>query len=314
MAPFSLRHEKALFEKRIKVSLARRVRNRLWDTICQHNESYETISETGWQQTRTLLEDTELELVRLLGLGQLTVDKRKADLESYFKNSYPSNALDVLEQFYVALGNHAPGYHERACKFQRAINEAMADFGCPWRLSDGLFFKIDAEFLDREIVQKAEDQLRKQGFAGALDEFRMAREDFSGGEFRDAIAKAEYSLESTLKAVTGCNGDLGKLSESFRKKGFLDDLPPDKQKAIERVLFQGLGVLRDQLGSHGQGEQKIDVRRPYATLALHFSGALTQFIIDQHLRKQPPPVQEAEPSLDQDPDPELDAEPDDIPF
>jgi hypothetical protein len=49
-------------------------------------------------------------------------------------------------------------------------------------------------------------------------------------------------------------------------------------------------------------------------LALHLSGALTLFIIEQHLRKQPPRIQEAEPSLDQDPDPDLDAEPDDIPF
>jgi AbiJ N-terminal domain 4 len=203
MAPFSLRHEKALFEKRIKVSLTRRIRNRLWDTMSQYDEPYETISETGWQQTRTLLQDTERELVRLLGLGQLTVSvdgKRKnANLETYFKDSYPSNALDVLEQFYLVVRNHAPGYQGKAWEFQRVVNEAMTDFGCAWRLSDGSFFKIDAEFLDREIVQKAEDQLRQQGFAGALDEFRVARDDLSGGEFKDAIAKAEYSVESTLK-------------------------------------------------------------------------------------------------------------------
>jgi hypothetical protein len=203
MAPFSLRHEQALFEKRIKVSLTRRIRNRLWDTMSQYDEPYETISETGWQQTRTLLQDTERELVRLLGLGQLTVSvdgKRKnGNLETYFKDSYPSNALDVLEQFYLVVRNHAPGYQGKAWEFQRVVNEAMTDFGCAWRLSDGSFFKIDAEFLDREIVQKAEDQLRQQGFAGALDEFRVARDDLSGGEFKDAIAKAEYSVESTLK-------------------------------------------------------------------------------------------------------------------
>lgn len=57
----------------------------------------------------------------------------------------------------------------------------MADFECPWRLSEGLFFKIESEFLDSEIVQKAEDQLRQNGFSGALDEFRAARDDLSGG-------------------------------------------------------------------------------------------------------------------------------------
>ena len=197
MAPFSLRHEKALLEKRIKVSLARRVRNRLWETMCQYSESYETISETGWHDTRTLLQDTERELVRLLGLGQLTVDKQKADLESYFKDSYPSNTLDVLERFYQVLGNYAPAYQQKAWEFQRAVNQAMTDFECAWRLSDGLFFKIDAEFLDREIVQKAEDQLRQLGFAGALDEFRVVRDDLSGADYRDAILKAAQTVEHT---------------------------------------------------------------------------------------------------------------------
>ncbi len=286
MAPFSLRHAKALFEKRIKVSLSRRVRNRLWDTMGQHNESYATVSETGWQSTRDLLDDTERDLIRLLGLEQLTVDKNKANLERYFKDSYPSNTLDVLEQFYLVLGNHALGYWERALKFQDEVNKAMTDFECPWRLSEALFFKIDAEFLDHETVQKAEDQLRQQGFAGALDEFRAARDDLSGGEYKDAIAKAAHSVESTLKVVTDANGDLGKLGEAFQKQGLLDDLPPDKQRAIIKPIFQGLGVLRNELGSHGQGEQKIEVRKAYAALALHFSGALTQFIIDQYLRKR----------------------------
>jgi Abortive infection C-terminus len=301
-------------EGRVKVSLNWPLRNRLWDTMHQYNESYDETVE-GWHQTRTLLDDTQRDLIRLLGLGQLTIsigDKHKeTDLETYFKKSYPSNVLDVLEQFYLVVGN-PPGSRERAWNFQREVNDAMADFESPWRLSDGLFFKIDSEFLDRENIQKTEDQLRRQGFSGALDEFRAARDDLSGAEFKDAILKAAQSVESVLKTVTGnSSGDMGKLTELFQKRDFLDDIPADKQKALAKPIFQGLAVLRNELSGHGQGEEKIKVDRPYAALAVHFAGALTQFVIDQYLRKQPfPAVEEAQPSTEE----QFDEEPDDIPF
>jgi hypothetical protein len=109
---------------------------------------------------------------------------------------------------------------------------------------------------------------------------------------------------------------LGKLTESFQKEDFLDDLPPDKQKAILKAIFRGLGVLRNELAGRGQGEQKINVERPYAALAVQFAGAITQFVIDQYLRKQPPPVEKTDRDAEPDgrSDFDLDREPDDIPF
>ncbi len=318
MTPFSLRHRTALLEGRIRVSLPWRVRNRLWITMDRYNESYyyRPDPNDGWTKETTLIAETERELLRLLGFQRLTISIEKAtmttDLENYFKKGYPSNVLDVLEQFFLVLRDHAPDYRTKAWEFQHQVNESMADFECPWRLSDGLFFKIETEFLDREIVQKAEDQLRQQGFSGALDEFRAARDDLSGAEYKDAILKAAQSVESTLKIITECNnGDIGKLMELFHKGDFLDDIPLDKQKAIAKTISQGLAVLRNELGGHGQGGQKVTVERPYAALAVHLAGALTQFAIDQYLRKQPPPPQRQTPK---DPDPDLDAEPDDIPF
>ena len=77
MTPFSLRHQKALREKRIKVSLGWKVRNRLWATIKSYNESYyyQPDPNDNWNEQTTLLEDTEKTLMRLLGLWQLTILK-----------------------------------------------------------------------------------------------------------------------------------------------------------------------------------------------------------------------------------------------
>jgi hypothetical protein len=117
--------------------------------------------------------------------------------------------------------------------FQREVNEAMVTFECPWRLSDGRFFQIDANFLYEEIVQKGEDVLRERGFEGAHDEFHEAREDFSDGRTKDAILKAFKSFESTLKTVLGKhNGDVTELLRLFREAGFMYDIPEAQAKAV----------------------------------------------------------------------------------
>jgi hypothetical protein len=108
-----------------------------------------------------------------------------------------------------------PDGREKAGHLQSEINQAMSDFEQPWIISDGEFFKIESEFFEREIVQDTEDRLRHQGFVGALDEFREARDDLTDGSYRDTISKSANSLESTLKVVTGSNGELTKLTESF---------------------------------------------------------------------------------------------------
>lgn len=319
MSPFSLRHKKALLEGRVEVSLPGPVRNRLWATIGEYDESYyyHPNANDNWTSETTLVADIKPKIRRLLGLDDLRVLVQgrsvEADLESFFKSGDPTHVLDILEVFFEDLTQFHAKQPEKAQAFQHDINVSMADFECPWILSEGRFFKIEADFLHHDIVQGAEDELRKLGFSGALDEFRAARDDLTGADHKDAILKAAQSVESTLKIVTGSQGDLGKLSESFLKSDLLDDLPLEKQKAIAKTVFQGLGVLRNELGGHGQGGQLIKVDRPYAALAVRLSGALTHFVIEQHLRKNPLPALEKAP-LTVERDPDLDAEPDDIPF
>jgi hypothetical protein len=59
MEPFTLRHQKALLEKRIAVSLAPRLRERLWQTIYAYNESWNEVTETNWSYSTNTLEKTE---------------------------------------------------------------------------------------------------------------------------------------------------------------------------------------------------------------------------------------------------------------
>lgn len=239
------------------------------------------------------MEQTEIKLKRLLGFPELKsrASEDAVGLEGYFMKGYPSCALEVVEQFEEELstfGEHGSS-KDRALQFQAEINDAMRDFECPWRLSDGRFFQIDAEFFQTEIIQKGEDILREKGFEGAHDEFREAREDLVDGKNKDAILKAFKSFESTLKTMLNQHsGDIMELLRLFREKGFMDDIPEAPGKAIGRAVLGSLATLRNELAGHGQGNAVLDVPRHYAVLAIHLAGSLNQFVLDQYLRKQLP--------------------------
>ncbi len=292
MQPFSIRHGKALLEQRIRVSMKDRLRTRLWMTLQKYNETYwyRPNPSDNWTSETNHIEQTEDKLKRLLGLPVLKsrATDEAVGIEGYFMKGYPSCALEVTEQFAEELATYGDSGKENAAKFQAEVNEAMIDFECAWRLSDGRFFQIDAEFFHDEIIQKGEDVLREKGFEGAHDEFRESREDLSDGKTKDVILKAFKSFESTLKTVLNKqNGDVTDLLRLFREAGFMDDIPEAQAKAMCKQVLASIATLLNELAGHGQGNAILEVPRPYAVLAVHLAGSLNQFIVAQFLRKAP---------------------------
>lgn len=269
-----------------------RLRARLWLTVQKYDETYwyQPDPSDNWSAKTTHLEQTERKLERLLGWPKLRLKTRTTDevveIEKYFMNGYPSCALEVIEQFIEELAGYGDAGRESALRFQKDENDAMADFECPWRLSEEQFFLIDPIFFQEELTQKCEQVLREQGFKGAHDEYREAREELSDGKHKDAIVKAFKSFESALKtALQKPTGDVANLLKQFREAGLMDDIPEEPAKAICAKVFASLAVLRNELGGHGQGTEVVDVPRPYAVLALHLAGSLNQFVVQQYLQK-----------------------------
>lgn len=195
MEPFTLRHEKALVEKRLKVSIAPRLRERLW----QHLEARDEEWQCGWNDSTTRLLETETRLKRALGRPALvakTQDGAQQGIKAYFRDGYPSNVLEVIEQFWEELPE------DQRVPFAMAVNDSMMAFKCPWLLFDGLFFRIDDGFL-RELIDNSQRALTTSGFDGALDEIRDARESITAGRTKDAIVSALKGVESTLKTILG---------------------------------------------------------------------------------------------------------------
>jgi hypothetical protein len=144
---------------------------------------------------------------------------------------------------------------------------------------------------EAEIIQRGEKTLRDNGFIGALEEFAEARDNLNRSDNEGAILEAFKSVESSLKQATDKNsGDITVLSEAIRKAGFLSAIPEEKAKSLQRPVFHCLAVLRNELSGHGTGKLPFEVPRSYAVLAIHFAGALNQFIVEQYLNKLTEPI------------------------
>jgi hypothetical protein len=122
MEAFSIRHDKALREKRIRVSMKERLRTRLWKTVQKFNEHQpDPYDDSGWEPD--LVEQTEMKLKVLLGPPELKVKaesgEKTVDIHGYFTKGDPSCALEVIEQFFEALpvlssrGRAAPSTSKR---------------------------------------------------------------------------------------------------------------------------------------------------------------------------------------------------------
>ncbi|NIK87560.1 hypothetical protein FHS83_000878 [Rhizomicrobium palustre] len=288
LRPFSLRHAKSLSDGRLTPpAIPENLRHRLWSTLRAFNEPvyYSTDDNPNWVHNSTILEQAEASYSRLLGKDSYRDGFREPlDLQQVVIAGPGPDVLDLLEIV------EAEQDDDHLSLYQRAINDAFTDFGCPWRLSDGAFFKIDSEFLDGEVLERTVQLLGGPQFKGASDEFHTARDKLTDGAIRDAISYASHSVESTLKAATGmATGDATQLVAQFIKDGNMDDIPADKAKAVAKAL-QGVVILRNELGGHGQGQNVVTPSRAYGELAVHMAGAVNQFVIEQFLRKNSPPM------------------------
>jgi len=301
MKLFSTRHKKALSDRSLKVSVSERLRGRTWAELLAHNESWDETDDTNWNYRVSILDLVEGTLMRLYGKETLVPASMPVDPESpeakrealkwHVQMAPSAEVLDVIQ----VAADKLEG--EKRDAFIRAINSAFEDESCPWRISDGTFFKIDSEFLEKHVLSGAQHLLSKEGFSGAQEEFVEARNDLTGGDTKDAILKACKSMESVLKVMTGDQvSNASVLVRKLAQTDALRDLPPDMRAGFAEGVLLCLPTMRNKLAGHGQGSQVVVVQKPYAKLAVNLAASLSTFLIELHLATQPPPPQPEPPA------------------
>lgn len=289
---FSQRYRRALTSARLTVELSEEFRRKLWAQMQAHDDSVGVQRDPNdrWIDNSSVLAEAAHELVTEHGWGELPPPPGKAELGvTYASQRHLVMTAEAAVVFdYVEL---AFKWMEDATKaaFKSKLNGLFDLLECPWRFTDGEFFKLDADFVGARLVDEAHSALATYNFDGAAHEFAKARQDAVSGEPKDAILYSAKSFESVLKVLTGLdNANADGLIKALIAQGYLDDLPEAARASFGEQVLKTLPALRNRLAGHGQGSTVVQVPPAYGELALQLAAAFHNFLLAKHLQRQPP--------------------------
>ncbi len=272
---FSQRYFRAIENNVLVVDIPDAARRKLWAWLSANNASLGIRRDPNdsWISNSSVLEETERELLIEHGWDHLPVSPHSTNTE--YHAALHLLVLDGLGPFVfdtieIAASNMEAGERDA---LRQKINQIFELHDCPpWRISDGEFFKLDADFVGAKLAATGHDALAANQFAGAANEYAKARQYLGTGDIREAIFFAGHSFESAMKVLTKlehANGD--KLIKELGSQGFFDDLPESVRSGFMDQVLKALPFLRNKLGGHGQG-------------------AFQNFLITKHLERSPAPV------------------------
>lgn len=303
-ALFSQRYFRPLEQKTLVVEIPEPARRKLWSWLIAKNTSFSVQRDPNdrWISNTSVLEEAESELLiehgwnRLPGVPAVQDDRAYEGLHFFLLHGDAHFVFDTME---MASRFMEPDLREA---FRQKANQIFDLHSCPWRISDGEFFKLDGDFIGVRLASTAHDALAANRFVGAADEYAKARQYLGAGEIREAIYYAGHSFESVMKVLTGkphANAD--KLLQELSAAGYFDDLPEDVRAGFKDQVLKALPFLRNKLGGHGQGAAVISVPHSYGDLAVQLGAVFHNFLIAKHLERMPPPPvkpTKTNPSLD----------------
>ncbi len=295
---FSQRYHRAIEQAAIAIDIPDAARRKVWAWLSANNTSLGIRRDPNdnWVSNSSILEETESDLLIENGWDRLPVTPYPTDTQYHA-------ALRVLvldgQGFFVFDTIEAASSHMDAPEkdsLRQKVNQIFELHDCPWRMSDGEFFKLDADFVGARIAASTHDSLVANQFAGAANEFSKARQYLGTGDVREAIFFAGHSFESVITVLTNlehANGD--RLIKELGAQGFLDDLPASVRAGFMDQVLKALPFLRNKLGGHGQGKNVVAIPPAYGDLAIQIAAAFQNFLITKHLERSPPPRPEPEP-------------------
>jgi hypothetical protein len=289
---FSQRYHQAIKSGKLIVYIPDEARRKIYTCLESYNSSMyvQRDPNDSWQSNSSVAEETVLELIREHGWDgvpdtPVQNDCNYSDISKHIINNFGGEIIfDYIELAMTYMGDA-----ERE-KSRVKINQIFDIHLCPWRMADGEFFKLDADFVGERLTDVAHDALAANRFAGAAQEYAKARQELTTGDVKDAIFYAANSFESVLKVLTGqkhLNAD--QLIKSMVAQNYFDDLPDAVRKGFADQVLRTLPFLRNKLAGHGQGASVVEIPAVYGELALQLAATLHNLLISKHLERNPPP-------------------------
>ena len=194
-------------------------------------------------------------------------------------------AIDVMELSIQHMERCVAGHHYTNESFltREAIsklNQRFREHGVGYQYESGQIIRIDSQLLHTEVVRPALQMLSASTYEGANEEFLSAHAHYRKGRYKECLNDSLNAFESCLKAICKKRGWAYTEKDTARRliaivfdEGLIPDFMQSHFSALRSVLESGVPTVRNRLGGHGQGPEKIIVPEYIAVYALHLTAS-----------------------------------------
>jgi hypothetical protein len=250
------------------------------------------------KKVRDVYEEIRKILLReygLLFLANNQYDDPEDDfLKFYFKEDDFEKVIDAIELICkfidYKIRKNPWDYSQRFNPDQALIeiNERFKEHGIGYSYENGEIIRIDSTFVHSEITKPTIALLWNEKFSGANEEYMKAHDHYLHGRNKECLNDCLKSFESVLKTI--CKEKKWQFNQSDTSKKlikicFENELVPsftqNQFTSLQNLLESGIPTIRNKLGGHGQGTEKITVDDIMTRYALNLTGSNIIFLINQ---------------------------------
>ena len=167
------------------------------------------------------------------------------------------------------------------------LNERFKEAGVGYQFEAGEIVKMDSSFIHSEIVKPTISLLWNKTFHGANDEYMKAHEHYRHGRNKEAIAECLKAFESTIKIICKEKGWVFQESDTSKtlilicfNNGLIPSYLQSQFTSLRNLLESGIPTIRNKVGSHGQGQNKVTAEDNLVRYALNLTSSNIIFLVE----------------------------------
>lgn len=236
-------------------------------------------------------------------LGRFILSDRPADpsemCQQYLLSANTNGALDIIELSFRVIDHDVRKLHplalqaaqitQTADKAIEELNHRFREHGIGYQYVEGKIVRVDSEFVHADIVKPALSLLHEEGFDGPAEEFINAFDHYRHDRYKEAVAEASKSFESTMKAIckarswkVAANATAIPLIDALLKNGLIPPQLESHFSGLRSAMESGLPTLGNSTSRHGQGPDPVSIPPHFASYALHLCASNIVFLVQAH--------------------------------
>lgn len=213
----------------------------------------------------------------------------------YFENNENlEECLDVIEfvfRFILKVDAHLKSnYTSLKYTAEMALTDLNTRFienARGFEFNQDKIIKIDSKLLHIEVIKPTLNLLNTVLFRNANEEFLSAHEHYRFGKYKECLNDCLKAFESTMKIICFKNGFLTDKNDTSKnlisiliKSDFVPAYNETQLNAIKQLLESSVPTIRNKNSGHGQGIDKIVVKKELASYMLNITGTTIKFLFD----------------------------------